>query len=187
MRVFRLGRFASVFLVLLLCGCGPQIVGVVKTPDYNEQVTGAMVVLMSKQVTKSDYMAGKAGKAMATFKEIAQKRLPDLAKRDGLASMMLTIGDPDFTKGGYKKMFESGKSPRHFLIVNPYKWETRCTATCRTTLDVITSVYDTKLEKEVWQASVEVSEKSGLHEFDAGDVDSFWSMVVGQLKQSRLL
>lgn len=180
-------RALAVSFILLLSGCGPQVIGVVKTADYEQRITGARVIVLATQVSKSDAMAAKSGKALATFNDVATKRLPDLASRDGLDPVVIKVGDPDFTKGGYKKLFEPGKAPRQFLIVNPYRYQTRCSATCRTTLTVITSVYDTRLEKEVWQASVEVSEKSGLHQFDAGDIDSYWAMVIDQLKQGRLL
>lgn len=189
LHVFR--RAAAILVTCLLSACGPSAVGVVKAPDFTEKVTGATPVLMSSKLVDSPagYMAGKGEKALGKFSEIVQMRLPALAARDGFVPKLVTVSDPNFTKGGYKKVaaLPGTAPPRHFLIIQPYRMQTQCSATCRSTINVITSVYDTKLEKEVWQASIDVSEKSGLHEYDNGDVEAFWTLLVEQLKESRLL
>ncbi len=176
----------------MLAACAPQVVGVVKMPDYSERVGGAVLVLQTTQVegATQSRQSVSAGKSLATFNDLLQKKLPELAKRDGFLPFLFTVGDPNFTKDGYRKFLgPDGKPHRHFLIIRPYRWETKCGGfgNCRTTTTVITSVFDSRLGKEVWQVSMEVPEKSNFQDYDSGDIEAYWSLLIGQLKGSQLL
>ncbi|WP_173976037.1 hypothetical protein [Magnetospirillum sp. LM-5] len=177
--------------VALLSACGPTKIGVVKAPDFNERIAGATLVLKSTKVVDAPAgaLGAKADKALAEFTKVAQAGLPKLASGDGFAPKLVTVADPDFTRDGYRKVagLAGSTPPRHFLIVQPHRMQTRCTATCRSTITVVTSVFDTKLDKEVWQMSADIPEKSGLHQYDNADLEAYWLLVVGQLKENGLL
>lgn len=190
-----MGRFilksVAILAVALSSACGPTKIGAVKAPEFNDKVTGATLVLKSTKIVDAPTgaMAGKADKALTAFSQVAQAGLPKLASGDGFAPKLVTVADPDFTRGGYRKLagLAGSTPPRHFLIVQPYRMQTQCTATCRSTITVITSVFDTKLDKEVWQMSADIPEKSGLHNYDNADLEAYWLLVVGQLKENGML
>lgn len=187
-----MARILGVLLLAVgLAGCAPSVIGVYKEPGYEQRINKPWVVLLATQLPQSGggTIGVKAQKALDALNEAMKLRLPTLAADAGWTSALVIASDPEFSKQGYRNFkAENGATAPHFLLIRPHRLESKCGGVaCRSSVTVITSIFDSRLGKEVWQVSTVIPEKSGLQTFDAGDVDAYWALVMTQLKQSGLL
>lgn len=196
------GRMAFIIgLVLLLGGCGPRLIGVTKSPGYNESIKGAVVVLVARRVgaaepdtavvsrTEARKLVSSTRRSLETFNSVLKRRMPDLAANNGFAPRVIETADADFDSKDPVTVHQIKQLPpfRQFVKVQPVNAFTTCAATCKTVIKVAVNVYDRRLERDVWSATLDVSEKSGIHPFDDGDIGGFWNMVTEQLRASGLM
>jgi hypothetical protein len=178
-------------LLLGLAACTPAVVGTYKDAGYSEHLDKpSLILLNTKMPSQSDtHLQNSAQKSLDALNSVLKVRLPVLASQAGLSQSLTVLSDPDFTQSGYRAFKgEGGKIPRQFLVIRPLRMYARCGGvSCRSSVTVITSVLDSRLGKEVWQVSTEIPEKSAFQAYDDGDVDVYWGLVIGQLKQSGML
>lgn len=188
-------------LVLLLGGCGPRLIGVTKSPGYNESITGAVVVLVAGRVdaigpdttvasrVEGRILVSSMRRSLETFNSVLKRRMPSLAADSGFSLRVIETADADFDSKDPVAMHQIKQHPpfRQFVKVQPVNAFTTCPATCKTVLKVAVNVYDRRLERDVWSATLDVSEKSGIHPFDDGDIGGFWNMVTEQMRASGLI
>lgn len=187
--------FSVVFL--MLSGCGVQEVSVTSSKEYNEKIGDVTYVLVNKfvdadankQTVNQAYSYKSGVRSLGGFYNAAGSGLNNISKKGADVPYLVKTSDLAFARGGYRKVSlpKGAEWPRHFITVVPMRDMTICTMTCKTTLKVVTSVYDRVIDREVWSSTLMVTEKSGLHTFGDDDFAEYWSKVTDQMKASGLI